>query len=170
MTILGIDPGVAGAIARLWIAGELDTLIVFDMPTLNISGKGRKRQRLDIDALHRWLIDSGSVDHAFIETAQAMPGQGSVSMFHYGVTYGILLALLTSHHIPYTEVHPRRWKSVMLDGLNKSSKDASRLRAKQLWPGVSYFDFKKDEHRAEAALIAEFGRRQLNVAPEHEGA
>lgn len=161
MNVIGIDPGMSGAIAILD-----DGIWLFDMPTFDLGGKKKKRRRIDmakvVDILHPY--EQGVI--AYIEKAQSMPGQGVASTFGYGITYGALLAILTCLKISYTEVHPRTWKKVMLSDVDKSSKDASRMRAKQLWPGNSGFDRKKDEHRAEAALIAEYGRRQLSAKPD----
>jgi crossover junction endodeoxyribonuclease RuvC len=159
--IIGIDPGMSGGIAfavfNKQIAG-------YEMPTLELTGKGKTRRRLDPSKINRLFdqyIVTGEYVHAFIEKAQSMPGQGVASVFGYGMSYGIILGILDTRKIPFTEVTPQAWKKVMLASMDKSSKDASRLRAKQLFPDTLIFDRKKDEHVAEAALIAEYGRRTL---------
>lgn len=164
MIIVGIDPGMSGAIAILDNRG----LSLFDMPTFDLGSK-KKRRRIDMAKVAAFLRLHGHGSIAYIEKAQSMPGQGVASTFGYGITYGALLAILTCLQIPYTEVHPRTWKKVMLSDVDKSSKDASRMRAKQIWPDDPRFDRKKDEHRAEAALIAEYGRRQLKTGVNIEG-
>jgi crossover junction endodeoxyribonuclease RuvC len=160
MSIIGIDPGMTGGIAFLSNDGSI---AVYQMPVMELSGKGKTRRRIDIGDLIKKFdtFCHPQVSHVFIEKAQSMPGQGVASVFGYGVSYGIILGAVGALKIPITEVTPQAWKKVMLAGMDKSSKDASRLRAKQLWPDSNDFGRKKDEHVAEAALIAEYGRRLL---------
>lgn len=162
--IIGIDPGMSGAICFLDKEGYAP--IILDTPTLNLSGKGKTRRRININQIDSWFCDYVQVPmdcHAFIEKAQSMPGQGVASMFGYGVSYGMMLGLLTAWQIKFTEVTPQSWKKTMLEGMDKSSKDASRAKAMQLWPHAQQmFCRKNDQHIAEAALIAEYGRRILS--------
>jgi len=156
MIVIGIDPGISGAVMALDKNGKIYN--GFDIPVI----KDGKRNTIDIDKFrHNWIDFKGVFCHVMLEKAQAMPGQGVVSVFNYGKAYGIILGLIAGFNTPYTLVHPRTWKAVMLRDMNKQSKDASRLRAKQLWPVGNWFDRKQDEHRAEAALLAEYGRRLL---------
>jgi crossover junction endodeoxyribonuclease RuvC len=107
----------------------------------------------------RNLLTLYHIDMAFVEKVHSMPGQGVRSMFTMGVGYGAWLGLLAGLQIPTTLVMPQRWKKVMLADQGQD-KDASRLRAIQLFPTeAEYFTRKKDDGRAEAALIAEYGRR-----------
>lgn len=160
--IIGIDVGINGAIVMMTDEGWLQSYI--DIPTIKIG----KNNTIDINMLVKMLNEKLADDKqqfhlvsgVFIEKAQSMPGQGVVSTFNYGDSYGILKGIIGGMEYPYTLVHPRTWKAVMLRDMNRQSKDASRLRAKQLWPKYDWFDRKKDQHRAEAALIAEYGRRQ----------
>jgi hypothetical protein len=58
-----------------------------------------------------------------------------------------------------TLVPPRRWKSALQV---PASKDAARFRASQLLPQAAHlWPLKKHDGRAEAALLAVFGGRQL---------
>ena len=162
MIICGIDPGMSGGIAKFTERG----LEVFYMPTVEIGGSKKRRRKINAGNLALLLT---GVDHVFVEKAQSMPGQGVASMFGYGEAYGTIKGICAAKNISLTEVHPKTWKKVMLYDCNRSSKDAARYRAMQLWPGRGLFDRKKDEHVAEAALIAEYGRRQLTGAvPEEE--
>lgn len=160
MTIIGIDPGMSGGIA--FYTDTYRAPKVFDIPTFNLAGKGKTRRQIDAVALNALFGECGDVIiHAYIEKAQSMPGQGVASTFAYGRAYGTIIGLLVGRRIAYTEVHPKTWKKVILADMNKESKDASRLRAQQLWPDCQLFGRKKDQHVAEAALIAEYGRRIL---------
>jgi crossover junction endodeoxyribonuclease RuvC len=91
-----------------------------------------------------------------------MPKQGVVSMFNYGRSFGIIVGAVTMSGSPYTLVAPQTWKKVMMPDMDRSDKNAGRLRAMQLWPeSAGLFKRKCDQHIAEAALIAEYGRRTL---------
>jgi len=58
-----------------------------------------------------------------------------------------------------TRVEPARWKGAMMDGMGRE-KYAARFRAALLFPAVAkLFARKQDDGRAEALLIAEYGRR-----------
>jgi len=82
-----------------------------------------------------------------------MPGQGVRSMFTIGVGHGLFLGILAAVGLPYTRVRPAIWKRTL--GLGKD-KEASRLRAQQLYPGAD-LRRKKDHGRAEALLLAWYG-------------
>jgi len=166
--IIGIDPGVSGAIAILD-----DAVTVHPMPTIAVPGRGKaRRSEFDepsIVALFEEASRNGLVRHAFIERAYPMPKQGSVSGFNFGCGWGILRGILAAFRIPYTIVSARTWQKVMITGIpagdRKSAKLASVLRAKQLFSSVSLrrteASRKDDDGMAEALLIAEYGRRQL---------
>jgi len=69
--------------------------------------------------------------------------------------------------IAYTLVAPATWKRAL--GGIPAEKDAARARASQLMPSASgYWARKKDDGRAEAALIAFWGCRRWNTSiPKH---
>ena len=149
--IIGIDPGKTGAIASV-LASE--GALVDDMPIL-----GKRVNACEIfDMLEHMKITYDAV--AFIERAQAMPKQGVSSTFNYGVGYGILLGVLQALKIPISqEVSPRVWKQEF--GLIGTDKEASRSKAVCLFPGLAgELKLKKHHGRAEALLIAEYGRRK----------
>jgi crossover junction endodeoxyribonuclease RuvC len=88
-----------------------------------------------------------------------MPGQGVSGVFAFGKAYGIILGVIAGHSIPLTLVPPVRWKRQM--GVTKS-KDGCRARASQLLPAAAHqWPLRKHDGRAEAALIALYGARQL---------
>jgi len=151
--ILGIDPGLDGALASL----HGSAVCVYDTPTL----KGVKRD-YDLRTMSERLAElcADGVKMAILERVHAMPGQGVSSMFNMGRGYGIWLGLLAAHRVPYELVLPQRWKKVMLPDMDRSSKDSSRLRAMQLFPDcAAQLTRKKDHNRAEALLIAAYGQR-----------
>jgi hypothetical protein len=95
--------------------------------------------------------------HVYIEESQPMPNQGSRSMFTIGLGYGLWIGLLTTLQLPYTPIRPGIWKRSLALGKDK---EASRLRAMQLYPGAD-LRLKKHHGRAEALLLASYGLRAL---------
>lgn len=160
MIVIGIDPGLDGALVAL-VRGSDATITVLDTPTLTVQGpKGNKREYnlASMSEMVRSLAVPGT--RAFVEKVHSMPGQGVRSMFSMGVGLGAWLGILAGLQIPYELVTPQRWKKALLPDMGKD-KDASRLRAIQLFPAhANLFARKKDDGRADAMLIAEYGRRQ----------
>lgn len=155
MIILGIDPGLSGGLCLLkGVAGQKPEIVdCVDVPT---TGDGSKR-RVDVHAVLSFIQQAGPPDKAFIERAQAMPDQGSSSGFNYGRAVGALEACVVGLDVPLQVIESTAWKKA--HGLIKREKEDSRQRAIMLFPTAhGFFARKKDHNRAEAALIAHFGR------------
>jgi crossover junction endodeoxyribonuclease RuvC len=96
--------------------------------------------------------------HVFIERVGAMPKQGVASTFRFGYAAGAIHGLLTAFEIPLSFVTPQTWRRAM--AVSGVGKDACRARACELFPTqADQFARQKDEHRADAALIASYGHR-----------
>ncbi len=78
MAVIGIDPGLGGAIA---ITGEnvAGGMIVFDMPTF-----GDKKQRAVDCTTVASILRAVDIHTAFLERVTAMRGWGSGSIFRFG--------------------------------------------------------------------------------------
>lgn len=158
--ILAIDPGLNGGLAALDVAGSdgaVDLLIAEDLPTMGMS----TQRVIDGGALWR-RVQALSKHHpprvVVIEAAGVMPGQGISSTGRYMRAYGTIIGVMHALEVPLVYVTPAKWKKAM--GLSKD-KDLSRRRAIEAWPSHAFlFERKKDEHRAEAALLAEYQRRE----------
>lgn len=150
MRVLGIDPGATGALAILTAAGQLHD--VHDMPVID----------KDVSAalVHHWLLEhADDLGLAVIEHVHAMPKQGVASSFRFGRGKGVLEGVVAGFHCPVELPSPSKWKRDM--GLDRS-KDRARQVAIDLWPDHAHlFARVKDDGRAEAALLAEWGRRLL---------
>lgn len=158
MLICGIDPGLGGALAV--IEDDPAGCRCFDMPTLALSRGGKSRREVDSHQLAA-MIANWMPAHTFVEGVHSMPGQGVSSMFAMGKGFGIIIGILAASNTPYTIVDARRWKREF--GLT-SDKDASRARASQLIPvAADQWPLKKHDGRAESALIALWGARQLGI-------
>ena len=151
--VIGIDPGINGAIA-IFENGQLDTIL--DMPTLKIaSGKTMKSHISAIGLvriLETWTLVSDGQAHIVIEKVGAMPGQGVTSMFNFGRSAGIIEGVVAALQRPYTYVTPAAWTKAVG---RAAGKDASRMRAMELFPSkAELFKRAKDDGRADAALLA----------------
>jgi hypothetical protein len=144
MKVLGIDPGMSGALAQ-W---DGEHLAVHDMPVAD--------KQLDMAGIcDLFDISFSDAEHCYLEKVSAMPGQGVSSTFKFGSSYGAAKMAVLAFRIPLTEVTPVKWKLDM--GLS-NDKEKSRARALALFPKFSHqFARKKDDGRAEAALLAYYG-------------
>ncbi len=171
MLYIGIDPGLTGAVAA--IDNEYGVVMFWDTPIIEmtktkkktvvdvISGKaaGKKIKRDFLPAQMAQILAQFSPPcHVWIEKVGAMPGQGVTSMFGFGKGFGMWLGIIAALKIPYTEVPPQTWKKVIMSGIH--DKDAYRLQAQRLFPQCTKdLSRKMDNGRADALLIAEYGRR-----------
>jgi hypothetical protein len=147
--LVGIDPGLTGAVAVLAPDGTLEAL--YDVPTLSLKTTRGRKQEYDIPGMVQLLRPYvGSQVHIIVETAQAMPGQGVRSTFGTGVGYGVWLGILAALALPYTSVRPGTWKKALTLGKDK---EQARARAIQLFPQAD-LRRKRDHGRAEALLLA----------------
>ena len=153
MKIIGIDPGLSGAIAILENNKVLD---IFEMPVMS-EGKKNKRQ-LNSAQLVTLLKDNVSTDEEIavvVEQVNAMPGQGVTSMFNFGQTFGAIKGVCAALGLPIFFVRPSKWKKHF--ELINSSKDASRTKAIEMYPLLSKdLAKKKDVNKSDAILIARF--------------
>ena len=158
--IMGIDPGNTGAFAGITLKGDfIKSLEMWDMPLVKTkSGKNEVDPRCVID-----ILTGFDADYVFIEKAQPMARfgkkQGVASTGGYMKGYGVLLGVIAALGFKYEEVTPQAWKKALLSeaGLDKT---ASRKRAEEVYEGVK-FPLVKDHNKAEAFLIAIYGRMIL---------
>ena len=152
--IIGIDPGLSGAVAVLAPDGALVAL--WDVPVLTLRTSRGTRQEYDVPGLVRLLAPyTDSQPHVLIEEAQAMPGQGTRSMFTIGLGFGVWLGILGALGLAHTRIRPAVWKRRLR---LTSDKEQARLRAMQLFPRAD-LRRKRDHGRAEALLLAWYGRQ-----------
>lgn len=161
MKIAGVDPGAKGAVAIL--DTETHTLVVIDMPTLKVKRGSRIVNQVDAAILADLLRPHAEDLHVTIEKVHAMPGQGVSSMFSFGRAAGIIEGVLAGLDVTFDLVPPATWtKAMRLYG----GKDGSRHRAQELFPDQAHlFARKKDDGRAEAALIACFAAERKHGTP-----
>lgn len=146
--ILGVDPGVSGAVA-FYFPARPDLIAAEDVP---VAGG-----EIDAATLAQ-RINQLAPSVAIIEQVGAMPKQGVSSTFKFGMAYGTVRGVVQALGIPMHLVTPTRWKKhFRLD----ADKEKARALALRLWPETRHFSRKKDHGRAEAALLARFGAETI---------
>lgn len=154
--IVGIDPGLTGALAFLNPDGTFHAL--FDLPVM-ANGKGNAKVQNQINAaavaqiFRRVDIPLPDMVCA-IEQVQAMTKQGVSSVFSFGDTYGALRTVPAVLGVPLILVRPQAWKKHFK--LIGADKDRSLPIAQGLFPRAE-LHLKKHHNRADALLIARFG-------------
>ena len=149
--IVGVDPGFTGAIAHL-DPGSWD-LKVYDIPTTgNLKGRIVMNHRQVAELLRPPEVERCI---GILERVGCMPGQGISSAFRFGSCAGALEMAMVGHSYEFFDPSPATWKRHFK---LSSDKDASRGLASQRFPAQSHlFSRKKDDGRAEAALLALWG-------------
>lgn len=158
--VLGIDPGLDGAIA--YVAGDGEAH-VWDTPT----GPGPKGKRVYL--VQRMVDRIAQLKHlvviAGLEKVHAMPGQGVASMWKMGYGVGVWVGILAALGIIRQEVAPQTWQKVMVPD-RSLGKESHRLQAVALFPSAaSQLTRKKDHGRADALLIAGYLQRATGLVP-----
>ena len=153
MKIIGIDPGLSGAIA---VMHDKKVINMYDMPVM-AEGKKNKRQ-LNSSQLVNIIKDNINEDEetiVVVEQVNAMPGQGVTSMFNFGQTFGAIKGVCAALKLPIFFVRPSKWKKHF--ELINSSKDASRTKVIEMYPTLSgQLAKKRDVNKSDAILIAKF--------------
>lgn len=154
--ILGIDPGITGAMAIISSGENPKFVAVFDFPTLEVKIGNKLKTRIDLESLS-FLIESYSKDIlvALIEeVGQISTKSDPFSSFVFGFATGSVHGVLTSNQIKIETVKPLIWKAAL--GLD-SDKSKSIAKAIKLFPEAEiHLKRKKDHGRAEAILLAHF--------------
>ena len=155
MLIIGIDPGISGALCFFEDGKIID---VIDMPSMS-EGKKNKRQvngaQIYNEIFNRTKNYSKKNIKVIIENVSAMPGQGVTSMFNFGQSFGVLKGICSAMQLSMYFVRPAKWKKYF--NLINTEKDASRTKVIEIFPYISQqLSRKKDSNKADAILIASF--------------
>ena len=153
MKIIGIDPGLSGAVA---VMQDKKVINIYDMPVM-AEGKKNKSQ-LNSSQLVNIIKENIHEDEetiVVVEQVNAMPGQGVTSMFNFGQTFGAIKGVCAALKLPIFFVRPSKWKKHF--ELINSSKDASRTKVIEMYPTLSsQLAKKRDVNKSDAVLIAKF--------------
>jgi crossover junction endodeoxyribonuclease RuvC len=153
---------LSGAIALVHPGGQC----VEDMPLIDA---GSPQELVDAQQLLN-IIKAFLPDLITIEYAQAMPrvagnlrqGMGATSAFKFGKIYGQILSVVQLSTYPWQLVTPAKWKNAL--GMPGKDKERSRSIAIQRYPLMHpRLSRIKDHNRAEALMIATYGRDHANT-------
>lgn len=168
MIVVGVDPGLSGAIA---VVRDRRLLAVHDMPTEDTGGTGTVKRRVGVGLLQvlrdirRVHGDEGI--QAVCERVSAMPAQGAkglneggrgvASTFAFGESAGAIRMAIAAVGFPVQFITPQSWKK-RFNVVKDKTGAIARTRACELFPDrADLFQRVKDHNRAEAALIALHG-------------
>lgn len=158
MIVLGVDPGISGALA---LVGDGGCIGAWKMPIeKRVVGK-KNRSFVDEHALSALvsfieglLSGPGGRRLAVVEAVHARPGQGVTSMFGFGRSLGVVDGVLANAGFDLIHVPPATWTRDM--GLWGAGKPGSIVGASNL----TRARLKKSEDGiADAILLAEWGRK-----------
>jgi hypothetical protein len=153
--VLGVDPGGFGALALLTREG----LTVSDMPVFMVRRGKTDKPEMDVHSLIE-LLAMWQPDVCYFEQIGGQTDQSAPAAFNFGRITGACEALVKSCGAKFVPVTPQRWKRAM----KVRGKDDARAMATNMWPAnAADFRLKKHLDRAEAALLAEYGRQQENI-------
>ena len=153
---IGIDPGLRGAIAVIY---KDNTIAYADAPVLG----NEYDTSLLPGILQELVLDKDRPEEfmVILEASNARPSKGvklgATTAFKMGFGFALWQVALAFTHIPFRIITPAKWKK----DLNLSpDKKESLLLCKQLLPASREFlTLVKHDGRAEALLMAEYGRR-----------
>lgn len=157
--ILGIDPMGRGALAYLDpdLGGEPPRVV--DIPVVHIT---KSRLELDCKGLYQELLLNEPVI-AYVERMQPM-GLGGNASFKAGAYRDALRMAFAALEVPMVEVPPKEWQKEfgIRSTKDDDTKSQSYLIASRMFPGVELVTPRGRilDGRADALLIAEFGRRK----------
>ncbi|KAF3454039.1 hypothetical protein FNV43_RR04486 [Rhamnella rubrinervis] len=170
--VLGVDPDT-GAFSILKGDDFATSAQVFDTPQLQVLVGKRVRKRLDAKSIVQLLcslmlplvrgfkflrIDEGGTT-AYLEQSIPYPKDGKQGWWSGGFGYGVWIGILVALGFSVVPVPSSVWKKKFELSGSRYSKDDSRLVASSLFPSLSsLLKRKKDHGRAEALLIAAYGK------------
>lgn len=172
MLVVGVDPGLHGAIAFLDPrTGKASANV---MPLLGET----ERDQYDVPQLRLLLASRGRDSVVFLERLMPMPpmfkragggevrGGGVITNYNRGKATWLFVGLCSGLGIECRLVLPQAWQRSMLEGAQgEDTKARSVWAAQRLFPSVSLLEGprcrKPHDGLADALMLAEFGRRQL---------
>jgi crossover junction endodeoxyribonuclease RuvC len=154
MIYIGIDPGsVNGALGAISHDGMY-------IDSFNIEHQDKHIRALVFKSRILSIVDVKEGAEICMEQVHSMPNQGVSSTFSFGRAVGVISAVCELTNYPFHLVSPQKWKKHF--GLTADKNEALE-KARELFPKArGTLKLKKDIHKAEALLIAEYWR-QANV-------
>lgn len=144
-----------------------DRATTWQLPTVTATVNRKERTKIDGAGLRAIIagLHAMGVDMFIIERVNGIARQSASASFNFGYTCGRIAEMCEATGARVETVPPQTWRGQLgVFGLARKTgmdkKDASRAVASQLWPADAHQWSKKTwDGPAEAALIAEYGRR-----------
>ena len=111
MRIIGIDPGLSGAIAIL----DEKKVGIFDMPVMSEGKNKRQLNSAQLVSIMKEHKNSNDEMAVVVEQVNAMPGQGVTSMFNFGQSFGAIKGVCAALNLPIFFVRPSKWKTLRIN-------------------------------------------------------
>lgn len=154
--LLGIDPGLQGAVAALDPTGAV--MGTWPMPVAG--GEVHAAGLADLLRSLRCLDAHQDIGRVCLEKVSAMPKQGVASTFRFGCGWGMVRGVCAALAIPVTLVPPPLWKKRVLLGLPHDKAGAVQFCASR-WPSADLIlpgCRVPHDGIADALCLAEYGR------------
>ncbi len=153
--VLGVDPGLSGGLAL--IDSSTNTCKTIRMPIRKSYGSKSEVDPLTINA---WLNEHCyEAEACFLERVTSRPKQGVTSSFNFGMSYGMLRAVLEMF-VPVYTVMPNAWKKKVLQGYVTSDKSGAIAFCGDNYPNVNLVQprcRKPHDGIADAICLAHYG-------------
>ncbi len=144
--VLGVDPGLRGAIVLLCADGRLGGVWAF-------GDLGMVFEMVDTVRAATTALRSAGGTEAYLEKVGYRPTDGGKGAFTFGKVTGVLHGALVAYGADVVEVAPQLWQTSM-ECLTHGDKNVSKRRAIELFP-----DAPRITHAtADALLIAAYGQ------------
>lgn len=132
---IGIDPGLQGGYAIIQQLGDtVADVKVFSVPInkTKATKTAKAKNEYNITEIANNLFHlRGKKVIVCLEKVSAMPGQGTVSMFHFGEGFGVWKGIIGTLGFDLRLVTPMTWKSHYADALLKKVEKPAILKLKQ---------------------------------------
>lgn len=170
MKIIGIDPGINGAIACMDETGKIE--FIKAMPKISSGFDGHA-----FDGILQNYQDVECT--VFIEDVHALFGSSAKATFTFGKICGMIEGIVLANHLKYIYVQPKVWQKEMFQGVKEirkvstkagakgrvDTKAMSEIACKRLFPDIKFVATerctKTHDGMTDACLIAEYGRRKI---------
>lgn len=122
--IIGVDPGISGAIAIIDVKN--DKIDIFDVPTIKTKvaiNKKKSKNKIDYDKIGMSSLLKPYAKRkvtVVMERVHAMPNQGVSSMFNFGRGVGLWEGIFAAYGWEPDFITPQSWKKEYGDRLFKN--------------------------------------------------
>lgn len=158
---IGIDNGISGALVALGQCGSF--IVAIPMP----SKQWRKRNEVDVRAIHKWLseVTNGNLSNAEYVIEEPNNSRTPSTAYSVASSFHSLRGFFDTKFLPFDRITPQSWQKAMLGKVPAGkTKEYALTKARELWPDETFYATARcsTPHTGivDAALIAEYGRIQ----------